>query len=67
MTEALLADRALVQNHPDIKWVLNKSHFTYFSMSYKLIFGPLKELILGGIIALKGATYIDVVECDEYI
>jgi hypothetical protein len=36
-------------------------------MSYKLIFGPLKELILGGIIALKGATYIDVVECDEYI
>ena len=28
--------------------VLNKSHFTYFSMSYKLIFGPLKELILGG-------------------
>ena len=36
-------------------------------MSYKLIFGPLKELILRGIIALKGATYIDVVECDEYI
>jgi len=36
-------------------------------MSYKLIFGPLKELIFGGIIALKGSTYIDVVECDEYI